>query len=307
MTDDNSTSRNAVSSSREHTFSPRELANAVGVSESSMKRWIDAGEVEALRTAGGHRRVTRREAVRFIRDRGLRVADMSALELPGLAGVSNGEMIERATPEAIIEALEAGASRQARAMVLAEYVRGTSVSTLCDGLVKEVLHLIGKRWKQNESAVGIGIEHEATDMFIQALGQVRSLRTLPSPEAPVAVGGAIAGDPYIIPSLMAATVLEDLGFDVTNLGPNTPVDVLTDAAQRHEAQLVWLSVSTVDSLDTLRRVDEKLVAALNASGVRVIVGGREATADALPGVSVLSTMQELAAVGEEILAARRAD
>lgn len=301
VTIDPSASRNAISSSREHTFSPRELAKAVGVSESSMKRWIDAGEVEAVRTAGGHRRVSRREAVRFIRERGLPIADMAALDLPSLAGMSSNGMPKEATPEMIMAALQAGEAAQARALILAEYVRGTSVAGLCDGLVKETLHLVGKLWKQNGSTVGIGIEHEATDQFIQALGQIRSLRQLPSANAPVAVGGAIAGDPYIIPSLMAATVLEDLGFDVTNLGPDTPVDVLAETAERREAELVWLSVSTVNSLDVLRQVG-----ALKASGARVIVGGREATEESLPGVTVLSSMRELADVGEQILAAHRA-
>ena len=49
----------------ESLLSPREVAVALGVSESSVKRWVDLGELAALRTAGGHRRITRAEAVRF--------------------------------------------------------------------------------------------------------------------------------------------------------------------------------------------------------------------------------------------------
>lgn len=304
VTADDSTPRNATSPSREHTFSPRELARVVGVSESSMKRWIDAGEVEAVRTAGGHRRVSRREAVRFIRERGLPIADVAALDLPGLAAIASDGMAAGTTPEAIVEALRAGEAARARALILTEYIRGTPVPELCDGLVKETLYLVGRLWKQNGSTVGIGIEHEATDLFIQALGQIRSLRRLPSADASVAVGGAIAGDPYIIPSLMAATVLEDLGFDVTNLGPDTPVEVLAETALRREASLVWLSVSTVASLDVLRRADATLVSELNASGTHVIVGGREASEEALAGATALGSMQELANVGKRILAAR---
>jgi len=37
-------------------LSPRELAEALGVSESSLKRWVDAGKIAASRTEGGHRR-----------------------------------------------------------------------------------------------------------------------------------------------------------------------------------------------------------------------------------------------------------
>ena len=51
-------------------FSPRELAGALGVSESSIKRWADAGEIRIRRTAGGHRRIPAAEAAHFIRRSG---------------------------------------------------------------------------------------------------------------------------------------------------------------------------------------------------------------------------------------------
>ena len=49
-------------------LSPRELADAIGASESSLKRWTDGGLIVATRTAGGHRRIPLAEAIRFIRE-----------------------------------------------------------------------------------------------------------------------------------------------------------------------------------------------------------------------------------------------
>ena len=51
-----------------HVLSPKELAQAIGVSESSLKRWADEGLLRATRTAGGHRRIPLAEAIRFLRD-----------------------------------------------------------------------------------------------------------------------------------------------------------------------------------------------------------------------------------------------
>ena len=45
------------------------LVDALGVSESSVKRWVDGGDLVAQRTAGGHRRIARGEALRFARTR----------------------------------------------------------------------------------------------------------------------------------------------------------------------------------------------------------------------------------------------
>lgn len=39
-------------------YSPKQVARRLGVSESSVKRWLDQGVVPVLRTAGGHRRVS---------------------------------------------------------------------------------------------------------------------------------------------------------------------------------------------------------------------------------------------------------
>lgn len=270
-----------------------------------MKRWIDAGEVAAARTAGGHRRVSRREAVRFIRERGFPLADLSALRMPELAGVPRADASGPVTADTLVEAFQAGEAGRARALIVAEYVRGESVADLCDGLMRETLQRIGKLWREHDRLEGIGVEHEVTDTFIHALGQVRSLVAMPGPDAPVAVGGAIAGDPYIIPSLMAATVLEDLGFDVTNLGPDTPAEVLAATAQRRKADLVWCSVSTDASLETLQRESQELVSRFANPGVRVIVGGRKANEESLPGLTVLPSMQALTAVAEQILDGHR--
>ena len=63
-------------------LSTRDLAEAIGASESSLKRWIDAGKIAASRTEGGHRRVERAEAVRFIRETGARLVRPELLDLP---------------------------------------------------------------------------------------------------------------------------------------------------------------------------------------------------------------------------------
>jgi excisionase family DNA binding protein len=51
-------------------LSPRQVAEAIGVSESSLKRWCDSGLIPTRRTAGGHRRVPVAGVVAFLRERG---------------------------------------------------------------------------------------------------------------------------------------------------------------------------------------------------------------------------------------------
>lgn len=46
--------------------SPRDLARAAGVSESSVKRWCDQGLIPVIKTAGGHRRLSLDAAIEFL-------------------------------------------------------------------------------------------------------------------------------------------------------------------------------------------------------------------------------------------------
>ena len=61
------------------TISPRDLAKAIGTSESSLKRWADQGLLQVTRTGGGHRRITLKAAINFIRDRSIAVLDPASI------------------------------------------------------------------------------------------------------------------------------------------------------------------------------------------------------------------------------------
>jgi len=51
-------------------FTTQEVADLLGVSALSVANWVDAGHLEAHRTPGGHRRITRESLDRFCADRG---------------------------------------------------------------------------------------------------------------------------------------------------------------------------------------------------------------------------------------------
>lgn len=252
---------------KQQLLSPRQLADAIGVSESSLKRWADEGRIRATRTEGGHRRIPLSEALRYVRDNHVEVLRPDILGLPGAQErAGDGDFSEQ-----LYQALREGHYEPARALFVGAWLDGESVASLCDGPMREALSRLGELWRHDDQ--GIFHEHRATEHCIQILHSVRAL--LPTPDAPmVAVGGALEGDPYILPSLMAATTLASEGLVAVNLGPECPPRILLQAAMAHDAAMAWLSISVFRGKQATRERLDHVAGELEAIGVRLVVGGK---------------------------------
>ena len=62
--------------------SPKQVARAIGVSESSLKRWCDQGLIKTVRTAGGHRKMDIAEVLRYVREQDHKLVSPEILGLP---------------------------------------------------------------------------------------------------------------------------------------------------------------------------------------------------------------------------------
>ena len=277
-------------------LSPKDLARATGVSESSLKRWADSGRLECTRTAGGHRRIPLAEAVRFIRESSISVVDPSML---GITTQSRPAQSTEESNEYFSDLVLSGREEEAIGYHSHEYLSGKSFASLCDGPVRHCLEQVGHAWAQTsdgqEKNLRIAEEHRSVDIILQALQQLR--RMVQSPEtAPVAIGGAPPGDPYLVPSLCAALSLLGDGWRTANLGPSSPFEVLRTAAVRAKAKLVWVSISVESPEANIRQGLEMLSETMLGMNGSVVVGGRklpEELTRGIPGVHAATTMREM--------------
>jgi len=290
-------------------LSPKEMAAAVGVSESSLKRWADEGKIRVSRTAGGHRRIALVDAVQFIRESQLDVVRPEVLGLAETGRVHQAIHSEDAAALAdpLYEALHEGELTEARSMLIAAFLDGRSLAALCDGPIRSALERLGTLYQHADE--GIFIEHRATDICIHTLNQIRTMLPAPAADAPVAVGGTPSGDPYVIPSLMATVVLTDLGYRAMNLGPDMPFGVMAGAALKENARLVWVSASSPIERRPVRDGLASLADQVAAAGASVAVGGRQIDSsyhELRPNIQRVTTMQELAAFARGLRTAETA-
>jgi len=286
------------------TLSPRDLATAIGVSESSLKRWADDGRIRVKRTTGGHRRISVSDAIGFIRSSEQRLVQPEVLGLPQLTFITKDAPSPGEESRRLLSYLEDGRATEASGLVLWMYLHGEKTADICDGPIKQSLRELGELWKDRPD--GIFLEHRATDLCIAALNQLRATRNIDA-DAPRALGASPAGDPYLIPSLMAATTLIAEGFDATNLGPDTPLNSLVEAAEELNPAFVWLSVAGEQPRGRARDYVLGLAERLSSHNLSVIVGGRESKSLRnlnAPNVFMGASMQELVAFARGVASRR---
>ncbi|HBJ38054.1 MAG TPA: hypothetical protein DDZ51_25515, partial [Planctomycetaceae bacterium] len=252
------------------TLSTSEFAKALGVSDSSVRRLADAGELEIHRTRGGHRRIPVSEAVRYIRD------TRSPVVRPELLGLEAGpQKVDLASAtEQMLQVLESGHASAVIGLMQCLYAGGMNIAELCDGPITSAMYQIGARWPHDKRA--IFVEHRATILCCRALNQLRLSIPEPDEDAPKAIGAAMSGDMYLMPTLIASLVLYEAGFNEINLGPNTPLDVLADSVIDEAPSVVWLSIAEPLRSTTQRAEVFKLAEVAKQHQTTFIIGGRHA-------------------------------
>jgi excisionase family DNA binding protein len=278
-------------------LSPKELADAIGVSESSVKRWVDSGIVHATKTAGGHRRIPINEAVRYLRDSQATLVNPESIGLSDVASLVNLEAPGGDEGEALYTYLREGQADPARGLMLSMFLNGRTVAQIVDGPLRSAMERLGELWREDDH--GIFWEHRATEIVISAISRLRMLIPPRPEDAPTGVGGAPPGDPYILPTLCAAAVLESQGVNAVNLGADTPIHSLLLASQAVRAQLIWLSVSFLSDPAQLQHELQTLARQLSSNRVSIVIGGSQSAALRLPDSTfchIGTSMRELEAM-----------
>jgi corrinoid protein of di/trimethylamine methyltransferase len=148
-------------------------------------------------------------------------------------------------------------------------------SILEDGLLAGMA-VIGEKFKKNEvfvpevliaaRAMNAGVEilrPHLTATGVQATG--------------VAVIGTVKGDLHDIGKNIVKMMLEAKGFDVVDLGVDVSADTFVEKAIEHKANSICCSAILTTTMNEMKAVVEKAVAAGIRDQVKIMVGGAPVT------------------------------
>lgn len=247
------------------------VAQALGVSVSTIKRWVDSGMIQAARTAGKHRLIPFSEALRLAREQGFPAAN---LEL--LSGMASRPPEAGAVAESPVDYLDRllreGKGREVRTFVQSYYSSGAGAVALADGLVRPVMERIGHGWMAG--SLDVYQEHEATDVVTSAVRDLTARMAAGRDEGPMALGATTEGDPYVLAGLLGEMVLLELGWRVRNLGINLPLRSLAYATVEYRPRLIFVSASYIRDEDQFVKEFWSFHESAAAVGAAVIVGGQ---------------------------------
>jgi len=287
--------------------SPKQVAQAIGVSESSLKRWCDQGVIETVRTVGGHRRLSVSSVIAYLQKTGHTLVAPEILGLPPLTSGAGQRSLAKAQV-ALLEALTQGQHVAARQIVFEAFTAHHPMCVIADELIAPTFHEIGRQWDCGE--VAVYEERYASEIITRILWDLRRIHEGPELNSPRAIGGALESDHYSLPNHLAELVLRDAGWDAISLGPHLPVETLELAIQQHQPRLVWLSVSHFQCENKFVADVERLRSAAAAIKAPFVIGGRmlcEELRQKLGDIACCDSMRQLDAFARALIQSNTAE
>ncbi|MBX7168452.1 MAG: B12-binding domain-containing protein [Pirellulales bacterium] len=254
-------------------LTPKQVAQAIGVSESSLKRWCDKGLLPTTRTAGGHRRIPMADVVQFLRTAKEPLVRPELLGLPSQTG--QGKLVISRAVEQFQAALLAGDEDQARRIVFDLYLGESLAYEICDSVIAPAFRAIGDGWEHGQ--LHVYEERRACEICQRVLYELRGMLPRVAEDAPRAIGGTLEGDTYRLPTAVVEIALREAGWQAESYGVELPLETIAAAIEKVRPKLVWISVSGVVSDQDFVARYRRLFQCARLHGAAVVIGGRELT------------------------------
>lgn len=262
-------------------YSPKQIGSALGVSEASIKRWVDKGIIECIKTDGGHRKIPLYALIDYIQKNNAELVNPEAVNIPKTTGRLKDKMSKSA--EELQQGFKDCDEFKIQGIIYDLFTSGQNPETIFDELLAPALHQLGCDWE--DGTVDAFQERRAIQICIRTLYGFNSFFPLPEKDAPIVLLGTLSGDPYTIPPLMIEVCLRHKGWKTEFLGNDLPVVSYAKAIEMYKPDLLIISMSTCE--DEVKSTEEILgleeVALMNKCGF--ILGGRAVPEEAVKKLS----------------------
>jgi len=244
---------------RHHLWTSADAARAFRVGVSSIKRWTDEGELESVRTPGGHRRYTPVSLHTFASIRGLQT-DL----LPPLPQVAPKPPLP--ADITLYQALAQGDPGAVRALINPPADSLAKRASFLDRVVGDALREIGYRWERGD--LGVDQEHRASNMVIDSVDR---LRPRIDPAGKLVLLACPPDEWHELPLRLVRLIFEWRGWRTEFLGAALPWTAARAAVDRARPAVIGFTSRSGDAFQEPEF--DRFVEFCRTKGTKIVVGG----------------------------------
>ena len=243
----------------------KQVARLLSVSEATVKRWADNGVLMPQKTVGGHRRFGIESVAGLRRDKNPTSNSTSTVKL------SRKRTKPLPSSDHFLRLIIAGDELEAGATLVEAYLAHHNLVSLIQTTVTEAMHRLGDLWLKG--SVTIADEHMATRVVLTAIQKLRGVMLPHEWNGSTAICCAAEGELHELPVHLAELIFESQGWQVINLGANTPLFSLQELVSRQRPRVVCISARTIADLDRATAEFAQLRRVANRVAAKIVLGG----------------------------------
>lgn len=237
-----------------------EAARRLGVHYMTAYRYVRTGRLPAVHQGNGWR---------------VTAADVAALRVGRTSLATRGHADATAYRTQMATTLMSGDEPGTWRIVEAALSGGATAQRVLLKILAPAMRDVGEGW--TGGSVTVGDEHRATAVAIRIVSRLGPMCTRPGRPRGTVIVACAAGETHTLPGAILATSLRGDGYDVMELGSNTPISALQAAASHSGSQLraICISVSADENLAAAAEAATALRTAQVAA--QILIGGAAVT------------------------------
>jgi methanogenic corrinoid protein MtbC1 len=243
---------------------------------SSIKRWTDAGKLECIQTAGGHRKFLMTHLVSFIKQNDTQASKSHVFPIENEDDLGISFHVLKGDFEFLVNYVLQKARTADRTNVLKVlsglYLGQYALHEIYDKLVTPVLQQIGTLWMNDE--LSIIEEHIAAQTIREAISRLQGIIKIPEKKNGSAIFINLSSELHDISLKMAENILEVRGFKTHYSGQMTPFIKMEEIFKKVQPDRLYISSTYVFNRDETQQEVDDLFNICKKFNTSVFVGGR---------------------------------
>ena len=165
-----------------------------------------------------------------------------------------------------------------------EFTKDNTLSTFYQNILRPVLYTVGDMWDSKK--LDVGDEHIASNTVLRLLEIIKKeMRPRITKEKTILICTPYSEN-HVIPCLMLETFLSIRGYEIINLAPSVPMISILNQIQSKKPDLVLISITLVDHLQSAKRMIDKI----KKTKTPILVGGQATiNQEKIPGVEYIES------------------